>query len=95
MAKDRDPGDAVPPGVAPQTPGPLSREDERAKQKIGHMGEAPQDADRPSQDSPEGGTGLQADREVERMTQTVQPGSDSPSRAGIVGEGSGADAQGL
>ena len=31
------------------------------------------------------------DREVERVTQTVQPGSDAPSRSGITGPGSGAD----
>ena len=31
------------------------------------------------------------DREVERITQTVEPGSDAPSRANITGPGSGAD----
>ena len=35
------------------------------------------------------------DREVERITQTVQPGSDAPSRAGITGPGSGADSERL
>lgn len=34
-----------------------------------------------------------ADREVERETQTVRPGADAPSRAGITGPGSGADSQ--
>ncbi len=31
------------------------------------------------------------DREVERITQTVEPGSAAPSRANITGPGSGAD----
>ena len=33
------------------------------------------------------------DREVEQELQTVRPGSDAPSRAGITGPGSGADAE--
>jgi len=33
------------------------------------------------------------DREVEQELQTVRPGSDAPSRAGIVPDGSGADGQ--
>lgn len=33
------------------------------------------------------------DREVERETQTVRPNADPPSRAGITGPGSGADAE--
>jgi hypothetical protein len=33
------------------------------------------------------------DREVEQETQTVRPGSDAPSRAGITPDGSGADGQ--
>ncbi len=90
MAKDRDPGDAVPPGVAPQTPPPLSSEDKQARENLKRMGR-----DAPSTSSPNDEAGLQADREVERMSQTVQPNSDPPSRAGIVGEGSGADTQGL
>lgn len=32
-----------------------------------------------------------ADKDVENEMQTVRPGSDAPSRAGIVPEGSGAD----
>ena len=32
-----------------------------------------------------------ADEEVRLMTATVEPHSDAPSRAGITGEGSGAD----
>ncbi len=31
------------------------------------------------------------DREVAATTRTVQPGSDAPSRSGIMGSGSGAD----
>lgn len=34
-----------------------------------------------------------ADREVEAELQTVRPGSDAPSRAGITPDGSGADAE--
>ena len=34
-----------------------------------------------------------ADREVERETQTVRPGSAAPSRAGITEIGTGADSQ--
>jgi len=33
------------------------------------------------------------DREVEQELQTVRPGSDAPSRAGVVPDGSGADGQ--
>jgi hypothetical protein len=33
------------------------------------------------------------DREVESITQSVVPGSDAPSRAGITGSGSGADSE--
>lgn len=33
------------------------------------------------------------DRAVERITGTVQPGADPPSRAGIGGPGSGADSE--
>lgn len=35
------------------------------------------------------------DSELSTMSETVQPGSDAPSRAGIIGSGSGADNQGL
>ena len=37
--------------------------------------------------------GAQRDEEVAAMTRTVEPGQDAPSRAGIAGSGSGADAQ--
>ena len=33
------------------------------------------------------------DREVERETQTVRPGADAPSRAGIAPTGTGADTE--
>ena len=33
------------------------------------------------------------DREIELMSRQIEPGSDAPSRAGITGSGSGADAQ--
>ncbi len=33
------------------------------------------------------------DREVEQELQTVRPGSDAPSRAGVTPDGSGADGQ--
>lgn len=39
------------------------------------------------------GQGFGDDRGVERMSRTVQPGSDAPSRAGITDEGSGADSE--
>lgn len=35
------------------------------------------------------------DTELSTVSETVQPGSDAPSRAGISGSGSGADNQGL
>jgi hypothetical protein len=37
----------------------------------------------------------QRDEEIAAMTRTVEPGQDAPSRAGITGYGSGADAEGL
>ena len=33
------------------------------------------------------------DQEVAAMTRTIQPGSDAPSRSGIMGSGSGADTE--
>ena len=33
------------------------------------------------------------DREIERETQTVRPGADAPSRAGITPTGTGADSE--
>ena len=34
---------------------------------------------------------IATDEEVARISRTIEPGSDSPSRAGITGSGSGAD----
>ncbi len=39
--KEHDPGDAVPPGVAVQTPEPLTEEDEKVKETLEHLGERP------------------------------------------------------
>ncbi len=35
---ERDPGDAVPPGVAVETPEPLGEEDERVKERLEELG---------------------------------------------------------
>lgn len=40
LPRDHDPGDAVPPGVAPRTPAPLSGEDRKVKQKLEREAEA-------------------------------------------------------
>ena len=40
------------------------------------------------------GSGPRGDEEIAAMSRTVEPGSDAPSRSGITGEGSGADAHG-
>ena len=37
--------------------------------------------------------GPQDDEEIAAMSRTVEPGSDAPSRSGVGGSGSGADAQ--
>ena len=37
--KPHDPGDAVPPGVAVQTPEKLSETDEKVKEKLEHLGD--------------------------------------------------------
>ncbi len=84
MAPDRDPGDAVPPGVAPQTPAPLTEHDKAVKQKLSHIGE-----DSSAEAHPE--ENAKNDREVAAMSRTVQLHSDAPSRSGITGSGSGAD----
>ncbi|WP_043830239.1 hypothetical protein [Muricoccus aerilatus] len=36
--KDHDPGDSVPPGVAPKYPPPLTEEDLRVKRKLEQLG---------------------------------------------------------
>ncbi len=82
MSSERDPGDAVPPGVAPIEPVPLTAEDEQVREQLERLGDPGQTPD-------------EADEEVERMTRTVQPHSAAPSRSGITGSGSGADGEGL
>ncbi len=37
--RDRDPGDAVPPGVAVQTPEKLGENDKKVKEKLDHLGD--------------------------------------------------------
>lgn len=39
QGRDRDPGDAVPPGVAVQTPEPLSENDKKVQDKLNHLGD--------------------------------------------------------
>jgi hypothetical protein len=85
MAKDIDPGDAVPPGVAPQEPAPLTDEDRRVRDRLRDLGGEERDPD----------ANARRDRETEAILQTVQPRGDAPSRSGITGTGSGADGQGL
>lgn len=55
-----------------------------------HIRKMQQDAQR-ERDKAKERTGV--DREVEDELQTVRPGADAPSRAGIVPEGSGADGE--
>ncbi len=88
MSGDRDPGDAVPPGVAPIEPVPLTEEDEKVLEQLELLGD-------PDDGKGSADADADADAEVERMMQTVEPHSDAPSRSGITGTGSGADGQGL
>lgn len=37
--RERDPGDAVPPGVAVRTPAPLSEQDRQVQEKLEHLGD--------------------------------------------------------
>ena len=37
--REHDPGDAVPPGVAVQTPEELSEEDKKVQEKLEHIGD--------------------------------------------------------
>ena len=83
---DRDPGDAVPPGVAPQTPAPLTAEDKQARAALERLGRRETAEKNPDANA-------KNDREVAAMTRTVRPGSDAPSRSGIMGSGSGADTE--
>ncbi len=86
MAKEHDPGDAVPPGVAPQTPAPLSEQDKAVREKLRHVGEHSSAEAHPRENALN-------DREVAAISRTIQPHSDAPSRAGVRGEGSGADGE--
>ena len=86
MTKDRDPGDAVPPGVAPQTPAPLSAEDKAAREALERLGERTTPEKNPEANA-------KNDREVAAMSRTIRPASDAPSRSGIMGSGSGADTE--
>lgn len=86
MARDIDPGDAVPEGVAPRSPVPLSEHDKAVREKLRHIGERS-----PAEANPE--ENAENDREVASITRTIQPHSDAPSRSGIIGDGSGADAE--
>ncbi len=43
--RERDPGDAVPPGVAVQVPEPLSDSDKKVKEKLEHLGDGARKAD--------------------------------------------------
>ena len=88
MAHDHDPGDAAPPGVAPQTPAPLSEEDKAVRDKLQHIGERSTAEAHPAEDA-------KNDREVAAMSRTIQPKSDARSRSRITGSGSGADGEGL
>ena len=39
QGRERDPGDAVPPGVAPRTPAPLTDQDRKVQDKLEHLGD--------------------------------------------------------
>ena len=86
MAHEHDPGDAVPPGVAPQTPAPLSDQDKAIRDKIRRFPEGASSEAHQEENA-------KNDREVASMTRTVQPHSDAPSRSGVTGPGSGADSE--
>ena len=88
MAHEHDPGDAVPPGVAPKTPAPLSEHDKAVREKLRHLGEQSHAEAHPAENA-------KNDREVAAMSRTIQPKRESPSRSGITGPGSGADGEGL
>ena len=75
----------MPPGVAVETPEPLTAEDEQIREQLEQL-------------SPSSGaeqTPDEIDAEIERESRTVQPHSAAPSRSGITGSGSGADDEGL
>ena len=104
MSRDIDPGDAVPPGVAVQTPTPLTDQDRRTLRKLESMGADERDgpvsgsSESVSSELSEHTPGddplsavAQTDHAVELETQTVRPHSDAQSRADITGSRSGAD----
>ncbi len=84
MSRERDPGDAVPPGVAVETPAPLTAEDEQIREQLEALSPSGEE------ETPD-----EIDADIEREARTVQPHSAAPSRAGISGSGSGADDEGL
>ena len=88
MTTERDPGDAVPPGVAPHEPAPLAAQDDQVRTQLDQLGHP--EVGETAEQSPD-----EIDEEVERMSRTVQPHSAAPSRSGISGSGSGADGEGL
>ena len=90
MAQDHehDPGDAVPPGVAPQTPAPLNEHDKVVRDKLRRFPEGVSGEAHPAENA-------KNDREVAAISRTIQPKSDAPSRSGLIGSGSGADGEGL
>ena len=88
MAHEHDPGDAVPPGVAPKTPVELTEHDKAVRDKLEHLGSSSHAEAHPAENE-------KNDREVADMSRTIQPKSDAPSRSGIDGSGSGADGEGL
>ena len=88
MTTERDPGDAVPPGVAPLEPAPLTAQDDQVRTQLDQLGHP--EVGETAEQSPD-----EIDEEVERMSRTVQPHSAAPPRSGISGSGSGADGEGL
>lgn len=49
---EHDPGDSVPPGVAPKYPPPLTEEDRRVKRKLERLGEG--SGEGPARGEPQG-----------------------------------------
>ena len=74
----------MPPGVAVETPEPLTAEDEQIREQLEQLSPSA------SEQTPD-----EIDADIERESRTVQPHSAAPSRSGITGSGSGADDEGL
>jgi len=68
----------------------MANDDEERRAREAHIEKIEADT-KAEREKAEQRTGI--DREVGSELQTVRPGSDSPSRAGIVPDGSGADGQ--